>query len=194
MVFVGGYWLARGETREGSAQSIAKFLGLISGYESLGAWFLRARTSAESHVRVEVDSEWLAPRLRVNKSDVSGETIEDLGFSIALYNSTDDQWQAATSLRAHIGAFSPNVENFIVLSFGRKANNKIIRSDLEGVLVAIVSAFDPDHAVVTSHERMDRIGAKKPWETGLLTYERGGVTNKHDGEMVGKYEALLADK
>jgi hypothetical protein len=38
----------------------------------------------------------------------------------------------------------------------------------------IVRAFDPDHAVVTSHEHLRDVGATNPWDAGVLRYHRGG--------------------
>jgi hypothetical protein len=184
MVFVGAYWSARKETREEAARRVAEFLQAISAYKSFSAWFIKAKTKAEAGVPVELTKESLASYFRTNNREDNGEPIPQLGFSLGIWNG------AHASLRFTLGAFSSHISNAIVLSFGPEAG-EIERTTLEGALNAAIRAFDPDNAVVTSHERMDRTGAKKPWEAGILTYERGGVVKAQGGEPIGKYESLL---
>ena len=42
------------------------------------------------------------------------------------------------------------------------------------IIKATIAAFDPQHAVVTSHEYLSDPAAKHPWDRGWFTYERGG--------------------
>jgi hypothetical protein len=44
----------------------------------------------------------------------------------------------------------------------------------------MVRHFDPDRAVATSHELLDRHGASRPWEAAWLSYERGGAIQACD--------------
>jgi hypothetical protein len=92
-------------------------------------------------------------------------------------------WNGAhASIRVTIGAYNPHVINTAVLSFGPEAGD-VDREELKGAMNAAIRAFDPDQAVVTSNERMAQAGAKKPWEDGLFTYERGGTVKVHDVQL-----------
>lgn len=191
MVFVGAYWSARESSREEAAAKIGELLRRISSCKTFSSWFLRAKNAEETHMRVDASSEWIALRLDQNTNDVTNQPIHELGFSFVIYNSAEDQWQAAASLRIRIGSTSPHVPNVAVVSFGAKSAEAISRAELEMLLRASIDVFDPDHAVITSHERLERAGAKEPWEAGLVTYDRGGPIKGHGEERVGKYEALM---
>jgi hypothetical protein len=52
--------------------------------------------------------------------------------------------------------------------------NSPIPREQEAILAHMIRALDPDHAVATSHELLDSIGAELPWESGWITYRRGG--------------------
>ena len=171
MLFVGAYWSAREETREEAAARIAEFLRLISPLDSFFAWFLQAKTQAKANVPVEVTTEWIALHLRAAGAD-SGSLMPQVGFSLNLWNG------AHATLRVTIGAFSQHISNAVVLSFGAQAG-EVGRGLLQGALDAVIRAFDPEHAVVTSNERMARAGVIKPWESGIFTYERGGAVRAH---------------
>jgi hypothetical protein len=174
MLFVGAYWSARTETHEEAAARVADFLRQLSTYKPFSAWFPKAKAKAEANVSVAPTKEGVAAHLRGGRRD-TGEPMPEVGFSLGLWNG------AHASLRVTIAASSPHVLNAAVISFGPEAG-EMDRAELEGALNAAIRAFEPDHAVVTSNERMARAGATKPWEDGIFTYERGSTVKVHDAQ------------
>jgi len=69
------------------------------------------------------------------------------------------------------------VGNSVVLKLG--SEGRLSESAYRTIIEEIVRAFDPDHAVVTSHEYIARAGATMPWEAGIFTYTRGGTVQQH---------------
>jgi hypothetical protein len=106
-----------------------------------------------------------------NRRDADHQPIPDLGYSLGTWNGRD------VSFSATIGCWNEHVGNAVVLDLG--AETQIGESSYRRIVEAIVSAFDPDHAVVTSHELLARAGVTKPWEAGLFTYRRGGGIEQH---------------
>ena len=114
----------------------------------------------------------MASKLKVNRRDVGGDVISELGFSLAVWNG------AEASLDITIGAFSPYILNSAVLSF-RDAAATRSPIDCRPLMDAAIDAFDPEQAVVTSNELLMRTNAKEPWDAGWLTYSRGGEVVEH---------------
>ena len=67
--------------------------------------------------------------------------------------------------------------NDVVLNLGD--DDRLTDNSYRTIMEQMVRAFDPDHAVVTSHEYIGRAGATMPWEAGLFTYTRGGTVQQH---------------
>ena len=74
--------------------------------------------------------------------------------------------------------YSPRVLNNVVVIFGSLATTPT-QEQQEAILEAMIRLLDPDHAVATSHEVLDRAGVERPWEAGWLTYQRGGDLHYH---------------
>ncbi len=170
-MFVGAYWSQRQESLEQAAERISRYLRRLVTRDEFATWFLTARKKSAALVPVGLDPHEVASRLRVNRRDVGGDVITELGFSLAIWNG------ANASLRVTIGAFSPYVSNSAVLAFDASAARN--PSDCRPLLEAAIDAFDPEHAVVTSHELLKRTKAKEVWEVGWLTYGRGGQVVEH---------------
>ncbi len=170
-MFVGAYWSQRQESREQAAERISRYLRKLVARDELAAWFLTARKKSAARVPLGLDPPEVASRLRVNRRDVGGDVITELGFSLAVWNG------AEASLHVTIGAFSPYVSNSVVLAFEAAAARD--PADCRPLLEAAIDAFDPEHAVVTSHELLTRTKAKEAWEVGWLTYGRGGRVVEH---------------
>jgi hypothetical protein len=174
-LFVGVYWSERPESREVVAVRIANFLAVIARYgDVLAKWFLKARSKRAAFAPIEIEPGSIAAALKVNRRDVGGEVVPELGFSLGLWNGRT----ASLSLTA--GAFSPYVRNSVVLAFedGEWANRDLLRK----VLSAAIEAFDPDHGVVTSSEKLARVQVEHAWQAGWLTYARDGQVVEHEWE------------
>ncbi len=167
-MIVGAYWSQRKESREVAAEHITSLLSTIATYsKELSTWFTKARTKAAAlRSPLTLDNVVVARVLAVNRRDADRQPIPELGFSLALWNGDK------ASLSATVGSYSPYVLNSIMLKIDDSA--ALSKESYRILLEMMIRAFVPDHAVVTSNERLARAGAKKVWETGWLTYERGG--------------------
>ena len=173
-MFMGAYWSERKESREQAAERLARFLEAVSREDpAMTTWYKKARSKAAANTPVGTDPASIASNFRVNRRDVDNEVIPDLGFSFSAWNGE------SIGLSAAIGAFSPYVLNSVVLSCAPGSATKS-PSQWRRILEAAVAAFQPEHAVVTSHELLTRVGADHPWEAGWLTYQPNRGVQEHD--------------
>ncbi len=168
-MITGAYWAARRESKQDASARIASFLSTISLHDPLfSKWFLQARTKSSSlRSQFSLESATVFEAMKSNRRDASGDSMPELGFSLGLWNGGD------VAFSARVGAYSSRVGNAVVLSFG--GTSQLDDTAWMGLLKALIAAFDPDHAVVTSREYLDRLDEAPPWAAGKLTYERGGL-------------------
>lgn len=172
-MFIGAYWSERRESKESAAERIAAFLeALASCGDAFATWYSKGASRASAlRSPMGLDATSLVSSLKPNRRDADRQPIPDLGYSLGAWNGGD------VSFSATIGSWSEHVGNAVVLNLGAE---KEIGQDLyQRIMEAVVRAFDPDHAVVTSHEHISRVGATRPWEAGLFTYHRGGRIERH---------------
>lgn len=175
-MFVGAYWSQRRESMEAASARLASFLKALSEQRAdLSKWYRKAgsRDAALRSV-LTPDGASIVGELKPSRRDVDRQPIPELGFAFAAWNG------AEASLSAQIGAWSPYVRNAVVLNLG--SGVRLGEDSSRALLEALVRAFDPDHAVVTSHEHLAKAGVTNPWEAGLFTYQRGGRIEKHPFE------------
>lgn len=173
MMFIAAYWGRRPEPKGRVADRLADFLQAVaSSGDALATWYLKGRSRELAKTPVAPTALQLAAFLKTNRRDDNGEVMSELGFSLGLWNG------GHVSLQATIGAFSPHVQNSVVLSYDRKSFD-LDRSICRAALEAAVQAFDPDKAVVTSTEYLETVGVTEPSEAGMLTYRRGGKVEEH---------------
>ena len=167
-MFVGAYWPQRKESREQVAARIARFLSEVgSTTEWLSKWYVKARSAASARTPLATDTTSVANELKANRRDIGGDVMSELGFNIGVWNGD------SASLAATIGAYSSSIQNSVVLSI-EDEQPPLRREDWRDLLRAAINAFNPEHAVVTSNERLKHTGATNPWEAGWLMYQRGG--------------------
>lgn len=170
-MFIGTYWAQREETRESSAQRIAKFIKTLSSSgEEFSVWFKKGRSRAAAMLSpINTDAISIERELTVSRGDFDRKLISELGFSFAAWNGRD------TSLSATVGSWGNCVMNAVILDLGREQPDNNYRSILENM----IAAFEPDHGVVTTYEWLPKSRGTRPWEVGLFTFHRGGVIEKH---------------
>jgi hypothetical protein len=172
-MFVGAYWKQRKESREEVAARLVRFLSAAAGQGSLfSKWYLKGRTPSGARTPLSMDSTSIAKHLRVNRRDVGGQEMTELGYRLAVWNGN------GVSLEATLGVTSPYVRNSVVLSF-EKGQDRLSKKDCRTLIEAAVQAFDPEHAVITTAESLERSHATNPWEAGSFTYERGSEIREH---------------
>jgi len=173
-MFIGAYWGKRQESRIHCAKRIADILQrLRMAHPSLGTWYLKARSRSEALCNsIELSPDTIGRILETNDRNSNGSSIAELGFSIGVWNGNNE---LPATFSAECGAFSDFVGNSAVLNFDPSWDDDDLLSSerMRGLLVAFVEVFEPDVAVVTSNEYIDRAGGGSPWESGgWLVYER----------------------
>jgi hypothetical protein len=179
--FVGAYWSARKETRRDCAVRIVKFFEAIAEQPPFARWYFKTRSRKAVLVPFEISVEAIHHQLKTNDRDIDGATIPELGFSLNVWNGSDD---APASFAVTCGAFSKYVKNSAVLSLPPRCvpidtgtGELLLR-----LLQRSVEVWDPDDAAATSSERITRAGGRSPWETNeWFVYRRGkGITSSEN--------------
>jgi hypothetical protein len=173
-ILAAGYWSQRPESREQAAQRLSAFLTRLSELSlEFGGWYLTGRTrSAALKHELRSDPGSIVEKLRVNRRDVGGEPIRELGFSL-------DAWNGKRgSVSATIGGYSPHVPNSIVLSVETPPGT-ISDDTWRAVLEAVVEVFEPDDAVVVNTTRSDEAGVLDPLEYAWLHHRRSLGLTEH---------------
>jgi hypothetical protein len=157
-LFLGAYWSARKEDQLSCAIRLSDFLKSIGCAEpTLDRWFLKGRKRNTGN-KLDVSPTGICSALRSNKRDTDGEVIEELGFSLSVWNGN------GISFTATLGSFSPYIANASVLSCD--ADHAMAAETWRLLIERAAQAFDPDCAVVTSYDYISRHGNGSPCEAG----------------------------
>jgi len=187
-MFIGAYWDARKETLDESAERIKSALKALANVDKrFSEWYLKGRTRNSSSDRaITADMHSVAALLRTNNRDDDGSAIEELGFSVGLWNG-DDFFPCSFS--ATCGAYSNYFKNSVVLEFPTDCDvlSELSEGAIRNALIGIVNAFDPEVAVLTSNDFIDRFGGGAPWDAGgwLLYRREDGIAKLKVIEPVG---------
>ncbi len=172
--FVGAYWGPRQETARACAQRAELCLRLLAECDpSFAQWYRvgkKAPPGLPGHPIREVDD---LERLMLsgrNRSGVGRKVLEDLGFLTSVFNAGKEY----TGLRFHCGAYFPEGHNFCLLNpptRGPVRERLLSAPVLARIVTCLVTAWEPDCAMVTSTEMMDLVGTRaSEVSVGWLTY------------------------
>jgi len=181
--YVGAYWPARRESIEACAARAMTCLEGIAGVDDLlASWCLKAprRAAARRALGVDLDSVTAALAAGRNRRDDDGSVLDELGYSLAVWNGDDDD-PVALSMRCGIsGTYGPS--NAVLLNLPARSDRAAALHELASatsMLRTLVEAWEPDWATVTTNALRE---AQRPQPgqpvLGWLTYlspERGPV-------------------
>jgi Immunity protein 52 len=153
--FLGAYW---GDRKESVEQCTGRVVACVSALgkcdPAFSRWFSGGRSRKEAlerevHITPETVKELLL-RGR-NRKDIGGEVIEDLGFSMSLWNGGEHC--QGVGLRVQCGAYTgnPNLGNSCVVelpSEGSPSERLLTVNTLLCLMRAVAESFDPDWATV----------------------------------------------
>jgi hypothetical protein len=149
--FLGAYWGDRKESVEECANRVVECLSAIPKCdEAFSRWYLTGRSRKEA-----LEGEFLVTREAVkqqllkgrNRRDVGGEVIENLGFSLNLWNGGKDSQDVRFSIQCGTYAANPNLCNSCLLNLPSEGlpRERVLRVDaLLCLMGAVVAGFDPD--------------------------------------------------
>jgi hypothetical protein len=154
-IYVGSYWGSRREDAEECAARLRKCLKALAGVSPVFThWRPKGRSAAEAVAADEVVASQLAELLRrgVNRRDMGGTPIEELGYSWSAWNGLS---KSPAAVSTTCGATSPAILNAFVLEFPRPtdqgARDLYERSTVIEVVSTLGSAWDASFTVATSH-------------------------------------------
>jgi hypothetical protein len=173
--YVGAYWGPRQETALECARRAELFFQLLARCDpSFAQWYRRGRSAPRElpglPVRAEIEElEQLLLKGR-NRGDVNRDVIEELGFSMRVWNGE----KVRTRIEVLCGAYTPAVPNvclFYPPKEGPSRERLWSAPVLSEVLTSIATAWDPDYAMASSSEMVELL-EKQPGEVrvGWLTY------------------------
>ena len=170
-MYIGAYWSQRQESKESAAERVSAFLRALAGLgDDFTTWYSKGKSRAAAlRSPIGLDAPSIARKLNSNRRDADRQPIPDLGFQFSAWNG------AEASISATLG--NQHVRNAVVLDVEDAGGHA--EHAYRAIMEQMVRVFDPDHAVVTSVECLERAGATMPWEVGLFTYARGGTVRQH---------------
>ncbi len=154
-VVLGAYWWDRKESVEQCAERVVGCLRDFGQCDpALSRWFRGGRSRKEALEReVQITSDAVKELLLRgrNRKDIGGEVIEDLGFSLRLWNGGEDCQDVGFSVTCGGYAANPNIWNSCVVELPSEGppSERMLKVDpLLCLMRAVVTAFDPDWATV----------------------------------------------
>jgi hypothetical protein len=106
------------------------------------------------------------------RTDLDKQIIEDLGFSLRVWNQPPDDRASKVSIRC--GVYTEAVSNMCLLSppsEGEAAERMLTAPMLSQVLTCMATAWDPDWGIATSHHARELMTLDKQDTTvGWVTY------------------------
>lgn len=168
------YWGARRETLADCAARVLAFLrDLERCHPKLSTWFGLGRSRRQALKNpVVVNLETITDLLGkgVNRADLDGSVIEDLGYGLRVWNGQPDS--SSVGLSIHCGAWSSYVGNSVVVDIGQPETalaGSPLPHALRCILRSAVDAFEPDCGTVMSSELREQVGSRVGWLVHLGT-------------------------
>jgi hypothetical protein len=202
--YIGAYWPTRPEPLEMCTSRAERFISELADVDALLApWFLKGARRSPASAALVTDRESLSLALASgsNRRDADGSVIDELGFSLSVWNG-DEADPVSLSIRCGISA--PGMSNSVVVNLpppSERSAKLYDRATASAVLMILVEAWDPDWATMTSNSLREAqgAGAGRP-VLGWLTYlsaNRGrppALSAPFSVEPVEKGAIVVADR
>lgn len=152
--YLGAYWGDRRESLSECADRLAQCLTALGEIDDLlQNWYLRGKSRTSATMPVGLDPEVLGGLLAkgVNRRDVGGEVLDDLGFSIDLWNRARPAIAMGGTVGAH--AVASGVVNSFTIELptpNGEAERLFEPGAAQRILESIVDAWEPAWATWTS--------------------------------------------
>lgn len=156
--FLGAYWDARHDSISACTKSVSQLLnGMAAIDPALSHWYERGRSRKDA-LTSSVDSlessqlEALLLKGR-NRYDEGGGVIEELGYSLGLWNgAAGDEGEA--SLRVHCGCSNNGIGNNVVLDLPMQSKNLGDAKSAASLLALVAETWRPRWAGIMSKRAM----------------------------------------
>jgi len=158
--YVAGYWGPRRESIVECAERLTRCLSFLAECNELfAAWYDKGKSRKDARARqvYPAQREQVLAILEKGRhwTDVPRTLMEDLGFSVGLWNGTSDE--TASSFRTHCGCYSDVKglwNNALVEPPGRITAFATVTM-MCGILKALITAFEPEWGGVIDGDSRD---------------------------------------
>lgn len=174
-LYLGAYWGGRPEDSQTCANRLTQCLSAIASVSpSLSRWKPKGRSESVALAAPFTESSELQKQLQsgVNRRDFDGSAIPELGMRWSSWNG-DTTLTAAITVTCGADAATSGILNSFVLKLPEFAANGAseIFGAAESLMTGVVEAWEPDWAVLTSHQLRESIYLEPDQPTvGWLTY------------------------
>lgn len=167
METVSAFWPARQESRQAVASRLADCFALLAHVDpTLSGWRAkgRSRRSAAANPVLVLDAAVLAEHLTVQRGDFGGDVMEELGFSLSVWNGEVDHRAAAFSCRAGASAAGGYVGNAVTLQVPAAWGER--PQLLEGAVTSLRRVWEPTQVVWFGADDTQRVLWAAPGPAG----------------------------
>jgi hypothetical protein len=174
--FLGAYWPARKEAIEKCADRLFQFISNLSTCDSaLEAWYEQgwSRKQAlekQAHIKSRNYLLDLLDRGR-SRRDIDKSVVDDLGFSIGLWNgAATEEKEAGLGITCGLYTSNPNLGNCVTLDFPKDLGELMQPERMAHVLSVVAESWEPDWAGVMSTDAMNarEFNARLPFVDWML--------------------------
>ncbi len=156
-LLLGAYWPARREALADCAAHTRRFLtGLAQVDPVFERWYERGRSRSDALRRPVVPQDASAVEALLlrgrNRTDVGGQVIDELGFSVGLWNGASGDEEASVSIRC--GAGSARVGNSVVLDLPSGSAVAHDAGRAASLLRLTIGIWSPAQAAIMSKKAM----------------------------------------
>jgi hypothetical protein len=149
------YWGDRREPADSCSRRLATYLASVSGeHQALEKWYETgaSRKGASAGAPIGTYSpEGLAALVAkgVNRKDVGGQIMEELGFGVSLWNGGPDDSSMALSIKCGVHAGNPGLKNSVVMKLPRDSGGAgLDQGRLKKLLVMTADIWDAEWGAV----------------------------------------------
>lgn len=162
------YWGPRHESVDSCASRAQSFLiaiGTIS--PDFSGWRKRGRSKKEALASERITGNSLDALIALlskgrNRRDIGGDVIDELGYSLALWNGGDREGVSGLSINCGLYSTIGRLSNAVVLDLPHRFD--IASKDkVRDLMQAFAEAWEPDWAIVTSQSARDQQSAHSPY-------------------------------
>ncbi|MCW3838460.1 immunity 52 family protein [Sphingomonas canadensis] len=155
---LGAYWDARRDTLDTCVEKAARFFAGMAEIDPLLAqWYEKGRSRKDALTK-KVD---ILDRKRLeelllkgrNRTDVGREIIDDLGFSIRLWNGASQE-EAEATVGIHCGCYSERVGNNVIIDLPCQSESSPWVSKASSLLALVAETWRPKWAGIMSERAM----------------------------------------
>jgi hypothetical protein len=168
----GFFWGARKESLEACSQRVLATLEALHELDPVFDHWSEPMGEDAREIALEAEAIGRALSAGVNRGDVSGEPIPELGYTLLVCSG--GRLAGQVSFKVMCGAYSKWNRNVCLVRLPRASTDAGARLLDRGQAVRLceilVNCWDPDHGVVSSHGIDDALEIDEVPGTGWMTY------------------------